>query len=86
MILFVYMIIIKTVVTSSWQNYWTYKSTFFDGTKVYTIIPCIDIEKFAGLNFRSFNPTAVFNPVSLPRSAYYLRVTLTFMEKLLQCS
>ena len=45
------------------------------------------MEKFAGLNFYSFNPTKVFVVgASLARSAYYLRIVLIFTEKDLRCS
>ena len=48
------------------------------------------MEKFAGLNFHSFNPTKVsmdiLDDVSLAKSAFYLRVALVFTGKLSRCS
>ena len=45
----------------------------------------VDMEKITGLNFRGFKPTEVFVDILsrfLNQNSYYLRVTLTFMEKL----
>ena len=52
-------------------------------------VSTVDMEKFTGLNFHSFNPTKFLRKyfcVSLVRNVYYLIEVLIFTEKLSQCS